>query len=67
MSNICDYFECGKPICEDDKKDYKPPSLVFCEEHSREADNYIEAHDIPGLLSFWVRAGGGAKRMAGVE
>jgi hypothetical protein len=66
MKNICDYFGCDEPICDADKE-YNPPSLMFCVNHSNEVDMYIEDHNIPELLAFWVRAGGGAKRMAGTK
>ena len=60
---MCDYFGCYKPICEEDEE-FTPPTLRFCTAHSEESQKLIQSEDIGGLLQFWVKAGGGAERMA---
>ena len=59
----CSYFGCEEKVCEHDV-DYPPPSMRFCQKHSEELGAYIQNHNIPKILGFWVKANGGAKRLA---
>ena len=65
MSNICDYHKCKQPICEEDKSYKDPHTKRYCEKHSAEITTLIEGENIGGMLGWWVRAGGGAEKMAG--
>jgi len=60
--DTCDFYDCNEPICQTDKE--LKEGLKFCQAHSIEAAGFIQAEDIPGLLTFWVRSYGGAERMA---
>jgi len=63
VADKCSYFGCEQDVCEHDIN-YPPPSMRFCQKHSDEVNGYIKRHEIPKILSFWVKANGGAKRMA---
>jgi hypothetical protein len=60
--NKCDYFGCDKPLAPDQAE----TGMKFCIEHDAEfsAIAMAEPFDPAALLRFWVRARGGAKRMA---
>ena len=65
MGNIktqCDYFGCTKPIRFNDLK-FSPPTKRYCKKHGAECDKSID-RGAKHILKFWVKAGGGAKRMA---
>jgi hypothetical protein len=66
MKNICDFYNCEKPICEIDLK-LHPPTLRFCQQHSDEMNKYIQNHEIGKMLGFWVKSRGGADKMVNAE
>jgi len=65
MKDKCSYFGCEKEVCERDKE-FPPPSMRFCQEHSEQLESFITANpfDPKTLLSFWIKANGGAKRLS---
>lgn len=64
MNNpICSYFGCEEEVCEHDLN-YPPPGMRFCQKHSEEINGFIERAEIPRIIGFWIRANGGAKRLA---
>lgn len=63
----CDYYGCEKPIRKEDESITDGHTLRFCEEHGAELDAVIAGLDANGpapMLRFWIKAGGGHKRMA---
>lgn len=65
MNNTkCSYFGCTKNISntETNIKD----GMKFCEDHLKECSDLIkeENFDPKKLISFWIKAQGGAKRAA---
>jgi hypothetical protein len=64
----CSYYNCDKPICSAMKKLAKPQHR-YCEEHHKAFSDIL--NDIndgksksKALLSFWIKANGGAKVFA---
>ena len=58
--NICSYFGCTYPIAESEKETTK--GMKFCEIHLAEIEKLLDSFDARGVVSFWVKAQGGAKR-----
>jgi len=56
----CSYFDCRQDVCEDDLK-FHPPTMRFCQKHRDEVNDYIDRNEIHKLVTFWVKANGGAK------
>ncbi len=68
MKTVCDYYGCNNTVRQDDiecQKDgrYTPRTQVYCDFHGLKFDELIKDNNVPGMLSFWVKAGGGAERM----
>jgi len=60
--NICDYWGCREPI--EPTENNIENGMRFCKKHQAEVNALVDTMDVRGLLSFWVKAGGGAKKMA---
>lgn len=58
--NVCSFYECEEVVCAEDIAN-PLGRMQFCKRHSDEARALKDAKQI---LSFWVRANGGAKRLA---
>ncbi len=58
--NICDYWGCREPVVEKNKEE---KGMRFCDAHLRELNILIDKLDVKGILSFWVKASGGAEKM----
>jgi hypothetical protein len=59
--NICDYWGCEETI-EPDEANLKT-GMRFCKKHQEEITHLINTGNVRGILSFWVTASGGAKKM----
>jgi hypothetical protein len=62
MTRKCSYYQCTEPITKEeiDSED----KMLFCKQHYEELKAKIEKGDYKGIIGFWVRANGGAKRLA---
>lgn len=62
---ICSYYGCDKPILESEAI-HDGHSMNFCAEHDAEFTKIAQADpfDPAALIRFWVKANGGAQRMA---
>jgi len=59
--NVCDYWGCDNPIAPNEKN--IQTGMRFCESHQSEIEKLFETGNVMGVLSFWVKASGGAKKM----
>ena len=59
---FCSFDGCNKEVCETDKQ--LKSGMRFCQEHSDQINKLIEENKIPQLIGFWVKANGGAKKLA---
>lgn len=64
---LCDFYSCSKPVREKDLTLVE--DLKFCEDHGSQIEEIISRLEddddaIKELLGFWVKAHGGAKRLA---
>jgi hypothetical protein len=59
---ICSYDGCGKEVCEADKE--LKQRMHFCQSHHDELAKFIEEGKVPQIVGFWIRANGGAKKLA---
>lgn len=59
---VCSFFGCADLVCEADKD--LPQRMHFCQKHRDQLQGYVERHEVPKILGFWVKANGGAKRLA---
>ena len=64
MKLKCSYFGCQDSICKDDENIEQ--GMKFCQDHHDELESYITAKPFnpAKVVSFWIKANGGAKRMA---
>lgn len=62
-SRKCDFAGCEKMICEEAKL-LEPTSHHYCREHHDQLNRLIEQHNSRAILAFWVKANGGAERLA---
>lgn len=60
---VCDYWGCGKPLPGVEETD----QMRFCDEHNREINSFVANGDVKKILSFWVKARGGAERSARLD
>ncbi len=60
--HICDYWGCTEVI-EPNEANLKT-GMRFCKKHQEEINSLVDAMNVRGILSFWVTASGGAKKMA---
>lgn len=63
MSQECDFDACDQPVC-DAEKGITGAGFRFCQEHRDEFRRYVIGGDVRKMLGFWVRAEGGADRLA---
>ncbi len=59
---ICSFYGCEKDVCEADKE--LEQRMHFCQEHHDQLAGYITNGDVKKILGFWVKANGGAKKLA---
>lgn len=59
---VCSFFGCADLVCEADKD--LPQRMHFCQNHHDQLQGYIERGEVPKIIGFWVKANGGAKRLA---
>lgn len=58
----CSFEGCEDEVCEADKK--SPYRMHFCQKHYDQLTPYVEENNIPKILDFWIKANGGAKKLA---
>ena len=58
----CSFFGCKELICEADKE--SPDRMHFCQKHHDQLAQYVKDNAIPKIIGFWVKANGGAKKLA---
>lgn len=59
---ICSFDGCADEVCEADKK--SPDRMHFCQKHHDQLAQYVKDNAIHKILGFWVKANGGAKKLA---
>lgn len=62
MPQICSFYGCNKDVCDADKE--LRQRMHFCQEHHDELAGYIKDGNVKKIVGFWIKANGGAKRMA---
>ncbi len=58
----CSFDGCGELVCEADKE--SPDRMHFCQKHHDQLAKYVKDNAIPKIIGFWVKANGGAKKLA---
>lgn len=58
----CSFDGCGELVCEADKE--SPDRMHFCQKHHDQLAQYVKDNAIPKIIGFWVKANGGAKKLA---
>ena len=58
----CSFFGCAELVCEADKE--SPDRMHFCQKHHDQLAQYVKENAIPKIIGFWVKANGGAKKLA---
>lgn len=58
----CSFDRCEKEVCDEDKD--SPDRMKFCQEHHDELKKYAIDGDAKAILGFWIKANGGAKKLA---
>lgn len=58
----CSFDGCGELVCEADKE--SPDRMHFCQKHHDQLAQYVKENAIPKIIGFWVKANGGAKKLA---
>ncbi len=60
----CSFYGCYEYICKEDE--VIEQHMKFCQKHHDELESYVTAQPFSPakIISFWIRANGGAKRMA---
>lgn len=64
MTRQCTWVECKKEAKHEQKGRGGKVWAYLCEEHNNELEAALAAEDVKKLLSSWVKASGGAKKMA---
>ena len=59
---ICSFDGCADEVCEADRE--SPDRMHFCQKHHDQLAQYVKDNAIPKILGFWVKANGGAKKLA---
>ena len=59
---VCSFFGCVDSICAADKE--SPDRMHFCQSHHDQLAQYVKDNNVPKILGFWIKANGGAKRLA---
>ena len=59
---ICSFDGCADEVCEADKE--SPNRMHFCQTHHDQLAQYVKDNAVPKILGFWVKANGGAKKLA---
>jgi hypothetical protein len=59
---ICSFDGCDQEVCEADME--LKQRMHFCQEHHDQLAGYIEAGNVKKILGFWIKANGGAKKLA---
>lgn len=62
MKQICSFDGCKDEVCEADKE--SPDRMRFCQNHYNQLAQYVKDNAIPEILSFWIKANGGVKKLA---
>jgi len=60
---ICSFDGCDEVVCEADEN--LDQRMHFCQEHHDQLQGYIKDGNVKKILGFWVKANGGAKKLAG--
>ena len=58
----CSFYECENEVCDADKD--VVDRMKFCQQHYDEISGYIKDGRIPKIVSFWIKANGGAKKLS---
>jgi hypothetical protein len=58
----CSFDGCSELVCEADKE--SPDRMHFCQKHHDQLAQYVKENAIPKIIGFWVKANGGAKKLA---
>lgn len=58
----CSFDGCEELVCEADKE--SPDRMHFCQKHHDQLAQYVKENAIPKVIGFWVKANGGAKKLA---
>lgn len=58
----CSFDGCNELVCEADKE--SPDRMHFCQQHHDQLAQYVKDNAIPKIIGFWVKANGGAKKLA---
>ena len=58
----CSFDGCEELVCEADKE--SPDRMHFCQKHHDQLAQYVKENAIPKIIGFWVKANGGAKKLA---
>ena len=62
VAEKCSFDGCGELVCEADKE--SPDRMHFCQKHHDQLAQYVKDNAIPKIIGFWVKANGGAKKLA---
>ena len=62
VSEKCSFDGCDELVCEADKE--SPDRMHFCQKHHDQLAQYVKENAIPKIIGFWVKANGGAKKLA---
>ncbi len=60
----CSYDGCEKEVCSE-SAEHTRDRMHFCQEHHDEITKLVDEWVIPKVLGWWVKANGGAKKLAG--
>lgn len=58
----CSFDGCDNNVCVADKN--LKQRMHFCQVHHDQLAEYIKAGNVKKILGFWVKANGGAKKLA---
>ena len=62
VAEKCSFDSCEELVCEADKE--SPDRMHFCQKHHDQLAQYVKENAIPKIIGFWVKANGGAKKLA---
>lgn len=58
----CSYFGCDEFVCKEDLNIQQ--GMKFCQSHHDQLEKIIEEENPKKIIGFWIKANGGAKRLA---
>jgi hypothetical protein len=59
---ICSFDGCDQEVCDADKE--LGQRMHFCQKHHDQLVEYVKEGNMKLVLGFWIKANGGAKKLA---